>query len=107
LSLTKVEREKNNLVSNHPKMKRPAIKGLSFCWQNAAHRAKKNAVTQVIRQQTLVMAMFRKKCLNSVKIIGEKKFQSAHEQVGIGCLNGKTHSFPPVICSNALFFYPG
>jgi len=51
--------------------------------------------------------MFREKCQNSLKIIGKKKFQSAHELVGIGCLNSKTHSFSPVIGGNALFFYPG
>jgi len=54
-----------------------------------------------------VTAILREKCLYRVKIIGKKKFQAGYKLDRIWCLDGETHTFPSLIGSNGLLFYPG
>ncbi len=49
MGLTKIERAKSHPVADYPKGKEPAIKRPGFAGQKAAHRAKKNAMTPLIR----------------------------------------------------------
>jgi hypothetical protein len=49
LGLTKIEREKSHPIADYPKGKEPAIERPGFAGQKAAHRAKKNATSALIR----------------------------------------------------------
>ena len=53
------------------------------------------------------MAILREKCLYRVMVIGKKKFQAGYKLDRMRCLDGKTHTFPSLIGSNGLLFYPG
>jgi len=54
-----------------------------------------------------VTAILREKCLYYVKVIGKKKFQAGYKLDRIWCLDGKKYTFPSLIGSNGLLFYPG
>jgi len=105
--MTKVKREKSHPATDYPKWKKPAIKGSGFSCQKATHRSKENAVAQLIRYQALVTAILREKCLYYVKVIRKKKFQAGYKLDRICCLDGKKYTFPSLIGSNGLLFYPG